>query len=386
MPKRKPSYLRHKPTGQARCRIDGTDCYLGPYGSKESRERYDDLIAEWFAKQGDVSNYTLTIDDLTILYMRHAEQYYRKNGELTTEVCNIRVALRPLIQLFGTNRVRDFGPRKLKVVRQYFINNAHCRTNINRMISKIKLMFRWGVECEFIPPSIHTALAAVAGLKLGRTEARESKPVKPVAEGTVSDTLVYLTPTVAAMVQLQLLSGARPGEICKMRPCDITFGTNGVWCYRPESHKTEHHGKERRIYIGPEGQDVLRPFLGRKPEAFYFSPAESEAERNAERRKRRKSPMTPSQARRKPKTHRGSPPKDHYTKDSYRRTVIRACRKAGVEPWSPNRLRHSRATIIRERYGIEAAQTVLGHSDPKTTQIYAERDFEMAARIMREIG
>ena len=42
--------------------------------------------------------------------------------------------------------------------------------------------------------------------------------------------------------------------------------------------------------------------------------------------------------------------------------------------------------MIRERYGIEAAQTVLGHSDPKTTEIYAERDFEMAARVMREIG
>jgi site-specific recombinase XerC len=54
--------------------------------------------------------------------------------------------------------------------------------------------------------------------------------------------------------------------------------------------------------------------------------------------------------------------------------------------WSPNQLRHSRATAIRERYGIEAAQTVLGHADPRVTEIYAERDFAMAARIMREIG
>ena len=54
--------------------------------------------------------------------------------------------------------------------------------------------------------------------------------------------------------------------------------------------------------------------------------------------------------------------------------------------WSPNQLRHSRATIIRERYGIEAAQVVLGHSDARTTEIYAERDFAAAARIMREIG
>jgi len=384
--KRKPSYLLHKPSGQARVRIDGHDNYLGEYGTPESRARYDEVIAEWFAKNDNVTRYTLAVDDLCILYMQHAEQYYRKNGKPTNEVNAIRSALRSVVNLYGKSPAREFGPKRLKLVRDSMVKADYCRTNINKLVGRIKRMFRWAVENEYVHPEVHTALAAVAGLKRGRTEARESKPVKPVAEGTVSDTLAYLTPTVAAMVRVQLLSGARPGEVCNMRPCDITLGTNGVWCYRPESHKTEHHGKERRIYIGPEGQDVLRPFIDRKPEEFCFSPAESESERNAERRKRRKSPMTPSQASRKPKPHRGSPPKDHYTKDSYRRAVVRACRKAGVEPWSPNRLRHSRATTIRERYGIEAAQVVLGHSDPKTTEIYAERDFETAARIMREIG
>ena len=50
--KRKPSYLLHKPTGQARVRIDGKDIYLGEYGTPESRDRYDDLMTEWFARQG----------------------------------------------------------------------------------------------------------------------------------------------------------------------------------------------------------------------------------------------------------------------------------------------------------------------------------------------
>ncbi|MCH7725653.1 MAG: tyrosine-type recombinase/integrase [Planctomycetes bacterium] len=97
--------------------------------------------------------------------------------------------------------------------------------------------------------------------------------------------------------------------------------------------------------------------------------------------------MTPSQAARTPKTNRGRAPRDHYTKDSYRRAIARAYEKAGVEPWSPNRLRHSRATFIREKYGIEAAQVVLGHSDAKlTAQVYAERDFALAERVVREIG
>lgn len=39
-----PGYLLHKATGQARCRIDGHDYYLGQYGSKESFEKYRQAI------------------------------------------------------------------------------------------------------------------------------------------------------------------------------------------------------------------------------------------------------------------------------------------------------------------------------------------------------
>ena len=50
MPRRKnliPSYLRHKPSGQARVSINGQTIYLGKYGSKESKERYHRLLAEF---------------------------------------------------------------------------------------------------------------------------------------------------------------------------------------------------------------------------------------------------------------------------------------------------------------------------------------------------
>ena len=75
-----------------------------------------------------------------------------------------------------------------------------------------------------------------------------------------------------------------------------------------------------------------------------------------------------------------------YTKDSYARAIKRAARRAGVPHWSPNRLRHSRGSEIRKRFGVEAASTVLGHANLKTTEIYAERNLELAARIMKELG
>ncbi|NQV27561.1 MAG: tyrosine-type recombinase/integrase, partial [Rhodopirellula sp.] len=82
----------------------------------------------------------------------------------------------------------------------------------------------------------------------------------------------------------------------------------------------------------------------------------------------------------------GTNSKRPYRKDSYCRAITRACERAGVERWTPRQLRHSRATLIRELYGVEAAQVILGHSSAKVTEIYAERDFKKAADIMKKIG
>jgi hypothetical protein len=56
--------------------------------------------------------------------------------------------------------------------------------------------------------------------------------------------------------------------------------------------------------------------------------------------------------------------------------------------WSPKEvIRRTRATertgaAIQGRYSDE----LLGHADTKITEIYAERDLELAMRVMREIG
>ena len=54
--------------------------------------------------------------------------------------------------------------------------------------------------------------------------------------------------------------------------------------------------------------------------------------------------------------------------------------------WAPNQLRHLRATEIRGQFGLEASQTVLGHSSADTTQLYAERDYTLAENVMAQLG
>jgi integrase len=75
-----------------------------------------------------------------------------------------------------------------------------------------------------------------------------------------------------------------------------------------------------------------------------------------------------------------------YSRFSYRTAVRRACQRAGIPAWSPRQLRHTRATLIRRAYGLEAAKAVLGHADTKVTELYAERDLGLAVKIMGEIG
>jgi len=52
----------------------------------------------------------------------------------------------------------------------------------------------------------------------------------------------------------------RPGEVVQMRMEDIDL-SGEIWIYRPSSHKTEHHGRERLGPVGPKAQAVLQPFL-----------------------------------------------------------------------------------------------------------------------------
>ena len=79
-------------------------------------------------------------------------------------------------------------------------------------------------------------------------------------------------------------------------------------------------------------------------------------------------------------------PGNFYTISSYRRAVERACKKADVENWSPNQLRHSAGTKVRREFGIEAASVLLGHATTNSTEIYAEKNQQLAANIARALG
>jgi integrase len=400
-----PKYRRHKASGQAVVTLGGQDFYLGPYRTRASRAEYDRLVGEWLAagrrapKANDAD--ALTIAELAAAYLRFANGYYRKNGRPTRTIERVRLALKLLRKSYGHTAAREFGPLALQAVQQTLVREGKSRPYINCLIEEVRRIFKWGVAQEMVSAATYQALAAVPGLRKGRTEAREPDPIKPVSDAVVEATLPHLPQIVADMVRLQRLTGMRPGEVCIVRPCDVDR-SGEVWQYRPHEHKTEHHGRERVVFLGPKAQAILLPYLLRDAQSYCFSPAEREKARSAERRANRQTPMTPSQRRRRRKRHPQRQPGDCYTVGTYGNAIRRACAVAwpaaeNLTPderrqwnrahcWTPNRLRHAAATEIRARYGLESAQTVLGHAHANVTEVYAERDASRAAAIMREVG
>jgi integrase len=356
MPARIPCYRLHKPSGQAVVTLNGRDHYLGKHGSTESRQVYDRLLAEYLATRARCTSAAppspdLTINELLLLYWDHARSYYVKDGLPTSEPETIRQALRPVRELYGDTQVRDFGPLALKAVRGAMIERGWCRGYVNKQIDRVRRMFAWAAENELVPVAIYQALKTVAGLRKGRSEAREKPPVGPVPDELIEKTLPRLSPTVAAMVRLQRLTGMRPQEVILMRGADIDRSDPACWVYRPSRHKAQHHDRERLIFLGPQAQALLRPFLDVAGGGSLFSPRRSEAQRRPEERARRTKPPKPWQLSRL-KAHPKRSPGELYDDGSYRKAIRRACLKLGLPIWFPHQLRHSAASEFRRRYGL----------------------------------
>jgi integrase len=390
-----PSYRRHRQSGQAVVTLSDPsgrrkDYLLGPFGSAESKREYARLIAEWTAAGWCIPHAgpapaDLTVNELLVRFWSHVTAYYRHaDGSPTSEVDNYRLSLRPLKQLYGHTAAKDFGPLALKAVRGSMIDAALSRKLINQRVGRIRRAFKWAVGEQLVPATAFHALQAVDGLGAGRSAAVEAPPVSPVADTHVAAVLSSVNRHVAGMIRFQRLTGCRPQDVCNLRRCDID--TSGpVWFYRPPKHKTAHTGRERVVTIGPKAQAVLTEFPTEHPAAYVFSPARMTAERLKILRATRTTAIQPSQVCRA-KCRPRKKPGEKYTTRSYHQAVRKACERAGIDGWHPNQLRHTRGTEVRKAYGLEAAQVVLGHTQAKVTEVYAESDATLAARVALETG
>lgn len=112
-----PRYRLHKASGRAVVSLSGKDVYLGTFGSQQSRAEYDRIVAEWLANgrrlpgsdSNSVASQSLAVVELAAAYLQYAKVYYRKNGQPTSSLIRVRVAIKLLKQLYGRETIASFG-------------------------------------------------------------------------------------------------------------------------------------------------------------------------------------------------------------------------------------------------------------------------------------
>jgi integrase len=341
---------RCKTDGRGVVTLDGRDFYTGRYGTPEAKEKYDRLVAEWLAcgRRVPPRRQRITVAELIAQYKKAGEDRDGRDGRVLPRITG----------LYSHTYADEFGPLAFKAVREQFVQAGWTRQDINLCAHRIKRLFRWAVAEELIGADVADAIAAVEGLRFGRTKAKEGKKVVPVAETVFRATLPYLSRQLAAVAELQWWTAMRSGETLALMPAAIDrSGPGGCWVYRPSHHKNRHRGHDRTVLIGPQGQAVLTPWLERAPALLCFRPCEVH--------------------------HNGG---EEYTPAVYARAVGLAAIAAKVEHWHPHQLRHAAAQRLRAAFGIEAAQAVLGHRHLQMTEVYAAAPLGRAAEAMGRAG
>lgn len=382
---RLPRYCRHKATDRACVYLLGKAHYLGPYNSPESKRRYQALIRDYLANSAPTdgsqappsavatgeSAHTTTagpasvepaprpvrgsrvaspsVNEVILAYWDHAKSYYLDpEGRPSRELDNIRDALRPVRERFGDLAAEEFRPNHLRAIQQELRDRGLITRTINARIRRIRRCWNWAAGREIIGLDVADRLGKVDPVRAGRGGA-DRPPVRPVEGDRVLSILPHLPPMIAAMVQVQIYTGIRPGELTRLAT-SMVDRSGDVWSARLPRHKNSWRGQAREVLIGPRAQECLGPWLlPGDPDAPIFSP----------RRVDDRQPKRGGQRR----------PGPQYSRSAYSQCIRRACLRAGVEPFSPNALRHNCGTHYRDQAGLEAAQVVLGHSRPDTTLI-----------------
>lgn len=381
-----PKIYHHKPTNQDRVVItrngQRTDINLGPHNSQQSREAYARIVAKIASGEAfaPASNSTdRSPQDITVQELLAAYKAAKCAGMAEKEWHHFRRVFEPLMTLHGTTFVAKFGPLALEEVRNQLIRDDLSGGHINRLIGRIRRVWKWAASREIIPFEQYQKLTLLEDLKSSDKRVRFTKPTRDVPLDVVEKTLPFLSPIVADMVRFQMLTGARPGEVCEIRPCDIVdplqVGEVEIWVWFVDKHKKADEGRFKFIALRPRAQTILAPYLERDKDDYCFSPREV-----WEAAGKRFNPN----ARKKPGKH--------YTTQSYGHALSKALAKAkrqGVEipHWHLHQLRHLVATEVQAELGIEAARAILGHKSSDITSIvYAHADLLVAAEAAAKLG
>ena len=302
--------------------------------------------------------------------------------------------------------VPDFGPEELYVVQKtmveyrYFRTKAndepvaYTRTGINRVINEIHAMWQWGVGREITTEAQRQRLKEVKPLRSGRTSAKDKPKRAPLTEEEFEQVVDHLTSVVADMLRIIWLTAMRPSEVCRMRAFDLIRDDPACWLYVPGrdvslvgDHKTAHFQRIRAIPLTAKAQRIiLRKITDFDSKEPIFGPADAVQELLERKFANRKTPLKyGNRAGTNRKEHPMIKPGKEYTAQTLNVAVRRACKRAGVERFTPYDLRRTAATRVRATLSKDDARLLLGHVSVDTTNIYLLDEVKEAIKTAKRL-
>jgi integrase len=367
--------------GTLACYANGKDHYFGPFGSTEAEQAYQRFIVQ-FSSSGTTTQ--------TSSILLHVYKLFAASGD-APKTTNKRKELAGIVLHFGELAQRPLESISPHEWKEFFrakscdcVNGVprYAKTTLQRWFTFVKRLYSFAVENRVITGDMAAPVLAVKRLPID--SARRSEDVKPVPREDVLATLPHLTPTVAAMVRLQLLTGMRPSEVFEMTGAEIvrtgTVTISGMtrqlgelWAYVHREHKTAHHGHARVILLNKECQEILAPRLDRDKKQPLFTPEESVAESF------KLGKLTYERGR-----VGARPLNAKWIGSSYAQAIERAAKRAGVPHWTPYQIRHLVASEVQAKYGLDYARAMLGQKSFSMAAHYADWDFTKAQQVSSE--
>lgn len=347
---------------------------------------------------------TYTISELLGKYRAYAKRTTNKvnsNGEHPDFVFIDRAE--QFLLPFKDWPIGDFGPDELFAVQkalqdyQYIQGKnpkRYTRRGINDTTNWLRRIWKWGMGRSLVTAEQLQRLEEVKSLRIGTTEAPDNPKRNRVTEEEFQRVLKHVGSVVSDMLKLIWHTGMRPNEVCVMRPFDIMRDDKNCWLYIPgrdESpvgkHKTMRFDRVRVIPLTKECQEILnRRIEDFDSKVFIFSPAVSVQELIEKKSEQRKTPMSwGNKPGSNKKEHPMIKPGEKYDHNTLRKACQRACKRAGVDTFTPYDLRRSLATRTRANLGKEAAKVLLGHTTTVTTDIYLLDEVQEAMKVAKQL-
>ncbi|MDR2756685.1 MAG: tyrosine-type recombinase/integrase [Planctomycetaceae bacterium] len=297
---------------------------------------------------------------------------YNKNIDKSDQYA-IKRAFYILLSLFPDNQPKpDTGNFKVGYIvmfQKHLIKMGFAKSQNNRLFKLLKRVFSWGAKPNFdengtwdkLPTFVSSAFIADMQALTTVSEGKTNPPRSDVEENVVRAVFPFVSEKIADMLQIQLLTGMRPKELCNMCVGDIKrtkkefaeYGRlyDGInWIYVLKTHKTEKKIGAKAIPLGIEEQDIINKYWNDNTLSPIFKNKNGKA----------------------------------FTRAEYGRKIKNAIDKNELQKFVPYQIRHTSLTEISAEHGRDIARAVAGHTTEKMTAIYDHSDIIKALYVVNE--